>query len=74
MKKLFCDVCGKEIIPIKIMVVKECDYTVGYTVYRNDKYGKHPIDLCDKCSSNLLEIIIDHGRRRNERKTESKEI
>ena len=55
MKKLYCDVCGKEIIPIpiKVMDIKACDYTV----YRNDKYGKHPLDLCDKCSTNLLNML-----------------
>ena len=57
MKKLYCDVCGKEIIPvpIKVMDIKECDYSI----YRNDKYGKHLLDLCNKCSTNLLKMLKD---------------
>lgn len=59
MTKLYCDVCRKEIIPIpiKVMDIKACDYTV----YRNDKYGKHPLDLCEKCSTNLISLIKQKG-------------
>lgn len=57
MKKIYCDICGEELIwkPITIKDLKECDYSV----YRNDKYGKNPLDLCEKCSSNLLKLIKD---------------
>ena len=41
---------------------KECDYSV----YRNDKYGKHLLDLCDKCSINLSKLIKDQGGEENE--------
>lgn len=60
MKKLYCDICGKELIlvPITVRDIKECDY---YTVYRNDRYGKYLLDLCDKCSINLLKLIKDQG-------------
>lgn len=61
MRKIYCDVCGKEIIavPITVRDIKECDYTV----YRNDKYGKHPLDLCDKCSTNLLKMLkVEEGK------------
>ena len=72
MKRIYCDICGKELIltPITVRDLKESDYTV----YRNDKYGKHLLDLCDKCSINLSKLIKDLGGEENERKTESKEI
>lgn len=59
MKKLFCDICGKEIIvrPISIQDIKECDYTV----FRNDKYGRNPLDLCEDCSNNLEKLILKEG-------------
>ena len=64
MKKLYCDICGKQIIPlpIKVMDNRKCDYSV----YRNDAYGKHPLDLCDKCSTNLLIMILKEEREEND--------
>lgn len=48
MKKLYCDVCGKEITIEKITIADL--KPVGYTIFRNDKYGKHPLDLCKNCT------------------------
>lgn len=62
MKKLYCDICGKQIIPVPIKVtdIRKCDYSV----YRNDKYGKHLLDLCDKCSINLSKLIINQEEKK----------
>ena len=64
MKKIYCDICGEELIPTPITVrdIKECDYTV----YRNDRYGKHLLDLCDECSINLSKLIKDQRGEENE--------
>lgn len=64
MTKLFCDICGNEIQCKRI--TSDDIITTDYTIFRNDKYGRHPLDLCKYCSVNLLRLIRIQGVKENE--------